>query len=219
MICSVVIAMCWLIAPAGAGLAPAADAPAGKAHAEADAGQGKAGGHGAADAHGEAHDENPLSGNYSQIIWTWVIFVVLAVVLGKFAWGPLLASLKQREDFIKDLVEKAERDRKAAAAAAAEHEQQLAQAKEEVRGIIEEGRRDADRLKQDIVAAAGKEADEIRARVRREIETARDQALKEIYDVAGRLAVDAAARILQRELKPEDHRRLVDEALRAYRKN
>jgi F-type H+-transporting ATPase subunit b len=206
-----VIALAACLAARGANGADAPKAGHGDAHGKADA-------HGTAHG-GGAHSESPLSGDLGNILSTLVIFITLLIVLGKFAWTPLLKSLQERENFIKELVDKAERDRRAAADAAAEYEQKLATAKDEVKAIIDEGRKDAERLKADIVASAGKEADETRARVRREIETARDQALKEIYDVAGRLAIQAASKILERELKPEDHRKIVNEAIEAYRKN
>jgi F-type H+-transporting ATPase subunit b len=205
-------------APAAADHGPAAPAkPAEKADAH---------GHGAAaakDAHGHGaggHEpSSPLAGDLGNSLWTLVIFGGLFLVLSKYAWGPLLEGLKSREDYIKGLIESAELQNVKAKESLAEYERKLASARAEVAALIEEGRRDAEKLRADIVAAANKEADEIRARTRREIQSARDAALQEIYEAAGVLATDIAGRIVQRELRPEDQRQLISAALDAYRKN
>src|SRR5580765_441481 len=61
-----------------------------------------------------AAEEAPLSlfaGNVGNALWTLVIFVLVVVVLGKFAWGPILSLLKQREDFIHKSLSDAKHDR------------------------------------------------------------------------------------------------------------
>jgi hypothetical protein len=62
----------------------------------------------------QAAEEAPLSpfaGNVGNAVWTLAIFVIVVVVLGKFAWGPILSLLKQREDFIHKSLSDAKHDR------------------------------------------------------------------------------------------------------------
>lgn len=181
----------------------------------------------AADPHG-AHDapgghgpggSNPLAGDLGNAIWTLVIFGALVYVLGKFAWGPLLAGLKAREDAIKERIDAAERDRLRAVETLAEYERKLAVAAQEVAALLETAKKDAERIKSDILASAGRESDELRSRARRDIESARDAALQEIYTTSAQLATDIAGRILRREIRPEDQRALIEEGLAAYKRN
>jgi F-type H+-transporting ATPase subunit b len=158
--------------------------------------------------------DNLFAGDLGNAIWTAVIFVVLLVVLKKLAWGPLLDGLQQREKFIRESLERAKADREAAEARLAEYTQKLRDAREEASGIVNEGRRDADALKQRLEVEARGEADKIVERARREIEIAKRTAVQEIYAVAGRLATEAASKIVRRELKAEDHQRLIDESIR-----
>jgi F-type H+-transporting ATPase subunit b len=162
----------------------------------------------------EGGEDNLFAGDLGNAIWTAVIFVVLLVVLRKFAWGPLLDALQQREKFIRESLEKAKADREAAEAHLAEYAAKLREARTEASGIVEEGRRDAEALKQKIESDAHSEADLVVERARREIELAKRAAVQEIYSVAGRLATRAASKIVGRELKAEDHQRLIEESIR-----
>lgn len=162
----------------------------------------------------EGGNDNLFAGDLGNAIWTVVIFVVLLVVLRKFAWGPLLEGLQKRETFIRESLEKAKADREAAEAHLEEYAAKLRQARSDASGIVEEGRRDAEALKQKIESDARAEADLVVERARREIELAKRAAVKEIYSVAGRLATQAASKIVRRELKAEDHQRLIEESIR-----
>jgi F-type H+-transporting ATPase subunit b len=156
---------------------------------------------------------NIFAGDLGNAIWTVVVFLVVLVVLGKFAWGPLLAGLQERERFIHDSLAQAKADREAAEARLREYEARLAQARAEATAIVEEGRRDAESVKARIEAKAREEAERMIERARREIGIATDTAVKDLYGLAGRLATDAASRIIRRELSGADHERLVAEAI------
>jgi F-type H+-transporting ATPase subunit b len=162
------------------------------------------------------HDEGPpniLSGDVVLGISTLVVFLLLLLVLGKFAWGPLVKALHDREEQLEHAVHETERARHDAERLLAEHRSQMAQANDQVRALIEEARRDAEATAADILRKAQAEAETARDRAKGEIETARDQALSEIWNKAADLAVSVAGRVLERELSPADHRRLVDQAV------
>jgi F0F1-type ATP synthase membrane subunit b/b' len=78
-----------------------------------------------------------------------------------------------------------------------------------------EARRDAEALRQREEQRARTEAETLLDRARREIEIAKDTAVKELYQRATVLATDAASRIIRRELRPEDNERLVAESVAA----
>jgi F-type H+-transporting ATPase subunit b len=162
--------------------------------------------------HGE-ESPNLFAGDLGNAVWTLVIFAVVVLVLGKFAWGPVLKALQARESFILESLEKAKREREEAEARLREYEERLAQARTEATAIVEEGRRDADVLKTKILEEARGEAEKERERTRREIRIATDTATKELYTLAARLATDMAGRIVRKELTPQDHDRLIAESI------
>ncbi|HEX7199323.1 MAG TPA: F0F1 ATP synthase subunit B, partial [Dongiaceae bacterium] len=162
-----------------------------------------------------AREEAPsvFAGDVGNALWTIVIFVLLLVVLGKYAWGPILASLQKREEFIRESLEKAKRDRDEAEARLREYEARLALARTEATEIVETGRRDSLAVARQVQEEAKREAERILERARRELELAKGAAVKELYDTSARLATEIAARILGRELAPQDHDRLIAEAV------
>jgi len=156
---------------------------------------------------------NPLQGDFGNFFWTVVVLLVVFWLLSRYAWGPLLETLQGREKFITDSLERAKRERETAEARLAEYEARLAGARQEVEAILEEARRDAAAVREREEAAAREEAERMVDRARREIGIAKDTAVKELYTKASTLATAAASRILERELRPEDHERLVAEAI------
>lgn len=145
--------------------------------------------------------------------WTFVVFVLLLIVLGKTAWKPLIKSMQEREEHIEHCLLTAEQARNESEQLLAQHRQALAHAADEVRGILDEARRNAQSMQDDILSKARAEADAEKQRARHEIESARDQALSEIWTKTADLAVSVAGRVLSRELSEGDHRRLVDSAI------
>ena len=156
----------------------------------------------------------PFSGDVGSALWTLVIFGLVVWVLGKYAWGPILQGLQEREQFIRRALEEAKRDRETAEARLREYEERLASARAEATALVEEGRRDAEVVRRKIEEESRQEAQRSIERAKREIGIARDTAVKELYALAAQIATSAAGRILERELSPADHERLVAETLK-----
>ncbi len=158
-------------------------------------------------------ENNIFAGDVGNVLWTLVIFGLVLVVLGKYAWGPLLDSLKAREDFIRESLESAKRDRDDAEARLKDYDDKLNEARAEATAIVEEGRRDAEVLRQRVEEEAQSEAEKMIDRAKREIGIAKETAVKELYTLSGNLATDIASRIVARELNKDDHERLIDESI------
>lgn len=167
----------------------------------------------AKEAHGEGEQVSIFVGNLGNAIWTLLIFLLVLVVLGKFAWGPILTGLQRRERFIRESLESARRDRDASESRLKELEQRLQAARDEASKIVDEGRRDAEVVKRRIEEEARASGEAMIERAKREIGVARDTALRELYDQAADLAVTMASDVLKRQIAPEDHQRLVQDAL------
>jgi F-type H+-transporting ATPase subunit b len=156
---------------------------------------------------------NVFAGDIGNALWTVVIFVLVLVVLGKFAWGPLLAGLQAREAYIREALETARRDRMEAESRLREYEERLAASRTEATAIIDEGRRDADAVKRKIEEQAREESAKMIERARREIDAAAAEATRQLYALSAHLATELAGRIIGRELDARDHERLIEESI------
>jgi F-type H+-transporting ATPase subunit b len=152
---------------------------------------------------------NVFAGDIGNAIWTVLIFLLVLVVLGKYAWGPLLKGMQAREAFIREALETAHRDREQAEQRLREYQDKLAAARAEATAIIEEGRRDAEAVKRRIEEQAKHESDKMVERAKREIASATAEATRQLYTLSASLATDLASRIIGRELDPKDHERLI----------
>ncbi|WP_232056209.1 F0F1 ATP synthase subunit B [Tuwongella immobilis] len=146
-------------------------------------------------------------------LWTLVVFGLLMVILGRFAWKPIMEGLDKREQTLASTWEEAEKAKSEAQAIRAQLQQELADANAQIRAMLEEARRDADTLRTSARSEGAAEAKAELDRARREIETARDQALQELWASSVQLASMISSKAIRRELTADDHRRLFDEAL------
>ena len=154
-----------------------------------------------------------MDGSLMTSIFALIVFALLLAILAKYAWGPILASLQKREDHIRQSIENAEKAREDAEKALQDYQEQLAQARAESQAIIDKGRSDATQLAVTLKNQAKNEAQSLRDRAQQDIASAKNQALREIYDQVTNLATDMAGRIVQKSLTADDHRQLLQESL------
>ncbi len=147
------------------------------------------------------------------MVWSLITFAAFVFLLSKFAWKPLAAGLDQREARIRNDIHEAESARLKAQQLLAEHEARLAKTEETVRELIAEAKRDAEKVRADLTAAAEADVQTMKKRAVSEIEQARDVALQQLFDTLSTHVMDATSRIVGRSLNSDDHQRLVQEAL------
>jgi F-type H+-transporting ATPase subunit b len=157
---------------------------------------------------------SPFAGDLGNAIWTLGIFLIVVIVLGKFAWGPVLGLLQQREEFIHRALSDAKHDRDEAEARLKEYAAKLQSAHAEAAALVEEARRDGERLREETRQRARSEADKLIANAERQIQLETSRALDQIRKEAVDLSVMIASKIIQRNLTKEDNERLIDEALK-----
>ena len=179
-------------------------------------------GHGAIDhakegEHAESDDQadkpNPLAVDLDLAIWTGVVFAALMFVLGKFAWPAISAALEEREQRIEGNIAAAEAKLEESKNLLAQHEAKLAGAADEVRGLLEEARRDAEHTKTQILAEAKKAADLERDRAVRDVERAADHAMKNLAETSANMAIDLAGKVVRQNSSADQQAELVREAL------
>jgi F-type H+-transporting ATPase subunit b len=165
-------------------------------------------------AEGASEEPNPMQPQPALAIWTVVVFVGLLLLLGKYAWGPLIQALHQREEHLEHCLLQTEKARNESEQILAEHKRLMVQADDRVRSMLDKAQKDAQAGAEEIIRLAQAEAEAARDRARREISTARDQALAEIWTQTANIAVSVAGRILTKQLGEEEHRRLLDLAIK-----
>jgi len=143
--------------------------------------------------------------------WTLVTFLILLFGLRKFAWGPILAAMKGREEGIRSDLARAAKERDEAQRLVAEHRALIDQARRERAAAVEAGRQDAERLKSDILEEARKQREQLAKQAESQIDASLRQARAELKGVAEDLALRAAAKLLAKNLDDATQRRLVEE--------
>jgi len=157
---------------------------------------------------------SPFAGNVGNAVWTLAIFIIVVILLGKFAWGPVLALLQQREEFIHRSLSDAKRDRDEAEARLKEYAAKLQTAQRGAVGIIEEARRDAERLRDELRERAKSEADTLIKNAERQVQLETSRALQQIRKEAVDLSVTIASKLLQRNISQADNERLINDAMK-----
>lgn len=159
-----------------------------------------------------------FSPEFGLVFWTGVIFACVALILYKAAWGPLLEALDRREEAITGAIRDAEAIKGDAEAVRARYEDKLEGIRQEAQAIIDEGNEDKKRIIAEAHTKATQEADEIRARVQRDIALAKTKALAEVKKDAVNLGMAIAEKVLAAEIDAKKHQQIVDDVLAAYEK-
>ncbi len=159
---------------------------------------------------------NPLAVDTDLAVWTFVVFLVLFGVLWKFAWGPIAHALDRREHHIAENIAAAQRAQDDAKSMLAEYEGKLAGAADQVRQMLEEARRDAEGVKQEIVGEARTAAQQEHQRAMRDIRTATDAAVEELSQRSADLAIQLAGKVISAKLSAEERAKLVQESLNKF---
>lgn len=140
-------------------------------------------------------------------------FVILFVVLGKFAFPPITKMLDERANKIRESLERAEDTRVEAERLLEEYKVQMAEARAEVTQVIEQGRKVAESMRVEILAKAREEAEAEKAKAVAAIQTEKEAAMAELKGEVADLSVAVAGKILGSSIKKADHEALIDKYL------
>lgn len=147
-------------------------------------------------------------------IWPALIaFAVLFFLLKKLAFGPILNMLQQRSDTIRESLEKAEETKVEAERLLEDYKTQLAEARAEAAGLVEQGRKIAESMKDDIIAQANEEATLIIERAREAVVAEKKLAMAELQGSVASLSVSVAGKLIGEKLTEADHAKLIEKYL------
>jgi F-type H+-transporting ATPase subunit b len=145
------------------------------------------------------------------IFWTLITFIIVAFVLRRVAWGPLLKAVNEREKQIQSSIDAAKRERAEAERLLAEQKTAIAAARQEAADQLRKTQSDMERLREELMGRSKKEAEELKADARRTIEAERNKAIAELKTEAVNLAILAAEKLLAEKLDDKKHRALAEQ--------
>jgi len=140
-----------------------------------------------------------------------VILLILIVLMRKFAWKPILDSLQDREDNIKNAIESAEEAKKEMAKLNADNDKIIAEARAERDKVLKEAKTAADKMIAEAKEKASSEGERLVVAAKEAIENEKKAALTEVKNQVATLSIEVAERILRKELSTKDSQKeLVD---------
>lgn len=137
------------------------------------------------------------------IIWQAIIFLLLFVLLSKFAWKPIIGSLKEREESIQNALDTADKARAEMAKLTADNENLLKQAREERDKMLKEAREVANRLKDEAQSDAKKAADKIITDARAAINVEKEAALRDVRTQVAMFSLEVAEKLMKKNLSSD----------------
>jgi len=134
------------------------------------------------------------------IIWNLIGFLIVLFVLGKFAWKPIVKSLKEREHGIADALASAEKVKAEMAHLKNENEALLAKAREERATILKEAKEAGDKMVAEAKEKAKAEYDRIIADAQSAIDQQKNAAIVDVKNMIGKMVVEVTEKVIRREL-------------------
>jgi len=146
-------------------------------------------------------------------IWSIIIFLALAFLLMKFAWKPLLAMLEKREDNIRHALLGAEKARDESAHVKEDTEKLLSEARNESQAIVAAGKKNAERMKDEIIEKAQSKSDALLEEAKNQIEIEKDHAIADIKAEVIKLSMEVAKKLIKKNLSTEDNLKLINDSI------
>lgn len=149
------------------------------------------------------------------IIWTWVTFIILSLVLAKAAWKPILTGLGEREGKIRSDLERAEKSQADAELLRQKYETQLAEAQRTIQEMVTQAKKDGERTRAELLAAAKEESEKILEKGRRDLAGETDRLKGELRGELAGLSVAIAEKILNRSVDKNVQEDVLKESLKS----
>ena len=164
-------------------------------------------------AHGGGWMEKWLSFDPGLFMWTIVTFFIVLMLLKWKAWGPLMSVLDKRAEDIKNALAAADRAKEDAEKASQDYEKLVQKAHIEAQQIIADSKATGEKVKNDIESVARENAEKMIGKAKTQIKAESQKAIQEIKSSIVELSIEAAKKIIEKNLDSEDNRKLVNQTL------
>jgi F-type H+-transporting ATPase subunit b len=158
-----------------------------------------------------AHEPNPILPASNELIWGTVAFLILVFLMYRTVFPSINQAFKDRRANIEGKLEQAEREREEADQLLEQYRRRLGDAEDETMRILEEARANAERVRRELLGKAEADAGRELDRARQAIRAERDQAILQLRNEVGTLAIELATRVVGDSLDRDRQLRLVDE--------
>jgi F-type H+-transporting ATPase subunit b len=146
--------------------------------------------------------------------WQSMIFIGLLFLLRRYAWGPILSAVNERETSIKDALASAEAARTEMESLQSDNQRILKEARAEKEALLKEARSTRAELINTAKEEAQAEADKILTQAQEAIQNEKRAAINELREQVGSIAMDIAEKVLQKELENKDKQvQLIDQLI------
>ena len=158
--------------------------------------------------------DNPLvQPDPGLFIWTILTFLVLLYLLARFAWGPLLKALEERQETIRKSLDDADQATQELKRLQQESAQIIAEARADAQSIVATSRAAAETVREDVKQKAKGEADALVRGAQRQIQLETARALQQIRHEVVDLSLAVASKLIKKNLTQEDNEALIQDSL------
>ena len=161
-----------------------------------------------ADAHDGSWIDSWLMPDPGLFFWTLVTFFIVLAILKVKAWGPLMDALDAREKRINEALSSADKAKAAAEKVSNEYDDMIKKAQAEAQDIVAKGKEAGNNLRDEIERKAKEKADELLEKSNKQIEAVKAKAIDEIKSVSVDLAIQAASKVINKNLDDSTNRDL-----------
>ncbi|MFN8777398.1 MAG: F0F1 ATP synthase subunit B [Flavobacteriales bacterium] len=157
--------------------------------------------------------EGLLSVSIGTVAWATISFLIVLFLLRKLAWGPIVQSLKEREEGIANAIREADRAREEMARLQAGNEELLRQAREERDVILREAKAVGEKMRTEAQQRAQNEADRMISSARQEIDNQKKAAIADLKNQVAQLSIEIAEKLVREKLSDGDRQKALNQAL------
>jgi F-type H+-transporting ATPase subunit b len=158
--------------------------------------------------------------DFGLVFWMTLSFLIVVFLMRKFAWGPILSSLKEREDSIADALNAAKKAKEEVANLKAENERILQEARNERDKILKEARDAKEQIVNEARTRAQTEGDRMLTIARESINNEKRAAIAELKNQVAHLSIEIAEKVIRQQLSSDEKQKaLVQDLLKDVKMN
>lgn len=145
------------------------------------------------------------------VFWILITFVLFIILLKRFAWGPILGALEQREQNIQESLDAADKAMKRAEEISRKNDEALKKAEIDAQRMRKQAKEDAEKIRDEIIEKSRSEAEAVKKQTLDSIEQEKQKAMLELRNKVAELAIEATSKILNAEIDQKKNKKLVDD--------